>query len=73
MLEEDMLLYDPTDDFDENSDSTENEVIENPEENNEESTTEKTANSLIVTIGGIASIVLFCVHVVIMCKSCAGI
>jgi hypothetical protein len=68
-----MLLYDPTDDFDENSDSTENEVIENPEENNEESTTEKTANSLIVTIGGIASIVLFCVLVVIMCKSCAGI
>ena len=73
MIEEDMLLYDPTDDFDENSDSTENEVIENPEENNEESTTEKTANSLIVTIGGIASIVLFCVLVVIMCKSCAGI
>jgi hypothetical protein len=73
MLKEDMLLYDPTDDFDENSDSTENEVIENPEENNEESTTEKTANSLIVTIGGIASIVLFCVLVVIMCKSCAGI
>lgn len=70
MLEEDMLLYDPTDDFDENSDSTENEIIENPEENNEESATEKAANSLIVTIGGIASIVLFCVLVVIMCKSC---
>ena len=67
-----MLLYDPTDDFEENSDSTENEVIENPEENNEESATEKSANSLIVTIGGIASIILFCILVVIMCKSCIG-